>query len=272
MRLSPAGPALVVAAAAASATVALPAALAAPTDPAAPSASGAPAMPAAPPASPSPAALSAPGAAMPAAPPGATPTPNAPAPNAAATPAASPPSASDADTLRALRAPRGPAFHLLGTLVFGQGFRFNNPYRLQTQLGESAKTVSLTAPYIDLGAGLAIGDTFGLRHGAALNLSAALSGVGQAVLAPTYLVTYRGASERFLAYGRLGPVILLSPDTNVGGELGLGGAVYVTAKTAVTASVVGDLFYGAATRETGYPVYPVVSLQLGLLFDHEVLP
>lgn len=189
-----------------------------------------------------------------------------------ATPGLAPSTASHTDELQALRAPPGPTFQVLGSLFFGEGFRFNNPYRLQTQLGESAKTVSLTAPYIDLGLGLAVGDAFGLRHGASLHLTFALTGVPQAVLAPTYLATYRGASHRFMAFGRLGPVIALSPNPNLGGEAGVGGAVFVTAKTAVSAEIVGDLFYGASTREVGYPVYPVVSLQLGLLLDHEVLP
>ena len=191
-------------------------------------------------------------------------------PAAAADPGA--PQEDAAAALRALQRPPGPTFHLLGTLFFGDGFRFNNPYRLKTQLGESARTVSVTAPYVDLGVALAVGDAFGLQHGAALNLSLAMGGVAQAVLAPTYTVTYRGASHRFLGFGRLGPAIVLSPDANVGGELGAGGALFLTARIAVTAEVVGNLFYGAATKETGFPVYPVLSLQLGLLLDHEVLP
>ena len=190
----------------------------------------------------------------------------------AAPPEGEPPPDAPALDLRELRKPPGPTFHILGALFFGDGLRFNNPYRLQTQLGESAKTVSVTAPYVDLRVALAVGETFGFQHGASLDFTAALSGVGQAVLAPTYTVTYRGASHRFLGFGRLGPAILLSPDPNVGGELGVGGALFMTARTALTAEIVGDLFYGAATKETGYPVYPVVSLQLGLLLDHEVLP
>lgn len=187
-------------------------------------------------------------------------------------PEATPPAEAPAVDLRALRKPPGPTFHVLGALFFGDGLRFNNPYRLKTQLGESAKTVSVTAPYVDLRVALAVGDTSGYQHGATLDLTAALGGVGQAVLAPTYTVTYRGWSHRWLGFGRLGPAIVLSPNASVGGELGVGGAAFLTARTAVTAEIIGNLFYGAATKETGYPVYPVVSLQLGVLFDHEVLP
>jgi hypothetical protein len=195
-----------------------------------------------------------------------------PAPVAAPAPAPAPREGTSAAELNKLRDPPGPTYHGLGAISFGDGFRFNNPYRLQTQLGESAKTVSVTAPYVHMRFGLVIGDAFGLQHGGALDLTVAMSGIGQAVLAPTYTVTYRGTSHRFLALGRLGPAIVLSPDPNVGGELGVGGAVFVTASTAVTAEVIGNLFYGAATTETGFPVYPVLSFQLGLLFDHEVLP
>lgn len=185
---------------------------------------------------------------------------------------APPPTDDPARDLAALKKPPGPTFHFLGTLFFGDGFRFNNPYRLRTQLGESARTVSVTAPYVDFGAALAIGSALGLQHGVALNLTASLAGVGQAALVPAYIAAYRGDSTRWLGFARLGPAILLSPDANVGGELGVGGAAFLTAKVAITAEVVGNLFYGAATRETGFPVYPIVSLQLGLLFGHEVFP
>lgn len=187
-------------------------------------------------------------------------------------PASTPPAEVAEDPLAALRAPPGSTYHFVGSLFFGDGLRFNNPYRLKTQLGESAKTVSVTTPYADLGVALAVGDAFGLQHGAALRLSFALSSVAQAVLAPTYFASYRGTSERFFGFGRLGPVIVLSPDANVGAEIGAGAALFLTAKTAVSIEIVGDLLYGAATREAGFPVYPVLSFQLGLLVDHEVLP
>jgi hypothetical protein len=185
---------------------------------------------------------------------------------------ASSPEGAPAIDLRKLREPPGPTFHILGTLFFGDGLRFNNPYRLQTQLGESAKTVSVTAPYVTFGVALTIGDAFGFQHGAWLSITGSLAGVGQFVTAPTYAISYRGTSHRFLAFGRLGPAIITEQDPNVGAELGVGGAVFVTAGTAFTAELIGNLFYGAATKETGYPVYPVLSLQLGLLLDQEVLP
>jgi hypothetical protein len=88
------------------------------------------------------------------------------------------------------------------TTFFGDGLRFNNPYRLSTPLGSNAESVSRTAPYIDLGLGATFGNPLGFQHGAALRTSAALSGVGQVVMTPSYL-GYRRWSWLAL-YGRAG--------------------------------------------------------------------
>ena len=37
------------------------------------------------------------------------------------------------------------------TSFFGDGLRFNNPYRLATPLGDNAESLSRTAPYVDIG-------------------------------------------------------------------------------------------------------------------------
>jgi hypothetical protein len=39
----------------------------------------------------------------------------------------------------------GGAAQLAAALFFGRGLRFNNPYRLSTQLGDTAESLSLTA-------------------------------------------------------------------------------------------------------------------------------
>jgi len=95
--------------------------------------------------------------------------------------------------------------------------------------------------------------------------------VSQQSIAPSYLLAYRGAGSA-LVYGRLGAAILTSPDFNVGGELAGGLGYYLTAKLALTGEVVGNLFYGAGTYEAVYTVYPVLSAQVGLMIDHEILP
>lgn len=167
--------------------------------------------------------------------------------------------------------PKSGYFRMLGTLAFGRGLRFNNPYRLATQLGDEPESLSLTAPYIDLGAAVAFGSPDGIQHGGALHLSAALSGVSQQVLIPSYFAVYRGP-YRAMGYARLGPAFILSPDPSAGFELSAAGGFFVTAKIAVYAELIGNVFYGAGTTEVRYGVYPVLSGQLGILIDHEVLP
>ncbi|HZF55684.1 MAG TPA: hypothetical protein VE093_44020 [Polyangiaceae bacterium] len=162
-------------------------------------------------------------------------------------------------------------FRSVFTLAFGRGLRFNNPYRLQTQLGAEPESLSLTATYIDLGAAVAFGEPNGIQHGGALHLSAALSGVSQQVLIPSYFAAYRGP-HRVLGYARFGPAFILSPDPGAGFELSGAGGLFITAKVAVYAELVGNVFYGAGTTEVRYGVYPVLSGQIGLLIDHEVLP
>jgi len=175
------------------------------------------------------------------------------------------------DAYRALAGPPGMAARIVSTVAMGKGIRFNNPYRLQTQLGETAESLSLTAGYLDLGVALALGPADGVQHGGALRFSVAVGGVPQESLTPSYFVAYRGLT-RVLGYGRLGAAILIEPDVNVGGELALGLGYSLLAGVALSGEIVGDLFYGAATYDAAYTVYPVVSAQLGLMIDHELLP
>jgi hypothetical protein len=65
---------------------------------------------------------------------------------------------------------------------------------------------------------------------------------------------------------------LMAPDPNVGGELALGGTYFVRAGVGATAALVADAFYGAGTRETRAAFYPVLSAQLGVSINYEVLP
>ncbi|MDI1433808.1 hypothetical protein QHF89_30195 [Polyangium sorediatum] len=171
----------------------------------------------------------------------------------------------------ALSAPPKGYLRTLAGLSFGGGLRFNNPYRLATQLGASAESPSATAPYTTLMGALAFGPPDGLQHGGMLGLSFALRGVGQTVLTPGYVLMYRGPG-RLLAYGRAGPEILLSPDLNVGLTVAGGGAFFVTGGLGLVLDVAGSLFYGASTWEKKYPAYPVLSASLGLILDVEFLP
>jgi hypothetical protein len=107
------------------------------------------------------------------------------------------------------------------------------------------------------------------RRGDAPDLFA--RGISQQVLTPSYLLAFR-PSSRFFGYGRLGPSIILSPDPTIGGELAAGAALFFTSRVALAGELCFDLYYGAGTPERGVIAYPILSGQLGLLVDYEVLP
>jgi hypothetical protein len=159
---------------------------------------------------------------------------------------------------------------LFATSLFGDGLRFNNPYRLETILGKNAMSVSRTAAYVDLGLAATLGNPTGFQHGLAVRLSLAVEGVPQGVLAPSYFLWHRWRS--LAAYARASVPIVLTPSVTMGLEGGLGGVWFFRSGIGVTAELVGDVFYGAGTREVAIPAYPVLSGQLGLMIAYEVLP
>jgi hypothetical protein len=159
---------------------------------------------------------------------------------------------------------------LFATMFVGEGLRFNNPYRLATPLGSDAESVSLTAPYLDIGLAATFGNPLGLQHGGALRVSTALHGVGQVVTTPSYLAWRRWRS--LALYGRAGMPIVLTPDVTWGLEAGVGGTWFFLGGIGIAAEVVGDVFYGAGTRDKATVTYPVLIGQLGLVIAYEVLP
>lgn len=171
----------------------------------------------------------------------------------------------------ALRPVQGGYLHLMGALALGRGIRFNNPYRLATPLGDDAESLSLSATYLDVALSAALGDPNGLQHGGSLHFSVALEGVPQEVVTPSYLLLHR-LPPRLLAFARAGLPVVLEPDLNLGYELAVGGAYLFTAGLGVTAELVGDVFYGAATQDEALTAIPMLSLQVGAFVDFEVLP
>ncbi|HEY8038303.1 MAG TPA: hypothetical protein VIF15_00845 [Polyangiaceae bacterium] len=159
---------------------------------------------------------------------------------------------------------------VFATAFVGDGLRFNNPYRLSTVLGSDAQSLSRTAAYADFGGAAVLGDPTVLAHGLALRASVGIEGVPQAVLTPAYLLLHRWGP--WGAYGRAGVPIVLSPDTTWGVEGGAGGVWFARAGIGVAVELVGDLFYGAGTREVATPAYPVLSAQAGLWLSWEVMP
>jgi hypothetical protein len=159
---------------------------------------------------------------------------------------------------------------VFATTFIGDGLRFNNPYRLATVLGSDAQSVSRTASYADIGAAVAIGDVAHLANGIALRASIALEGTPQAVLTPSYLVLRRFGE--WAAYARAGVPLVLSPETTWGFEGAAGGLWFIRAGVGIAAELVGDVLYGAGTREVATPAYPVLSAQAGLWLSWEALP
>lgn len=160
----------------------------------------------------------------------------------------------------------GTYLHAFGDLSLGKGVHTNNPFRLG-----SADAFGFTATYVNLGLGLALGPPDGLQHGGQLSLAMATDGVAQQVLGFSY-VALLPVSEHAILRGRAGLPVVLAPDSTIGLELGLGGAWLFTGGLGANVELVGSLFYGAATQDRETTTIPVIALQVGMWFDHEVLP
>lgn len=159
-----------------------------------------------------------------------------------------------------------------GSLGVGKGLRFNNPYRLATPLGDTPESVSKTAAYYDLGLGLVHGPAEGFAHGGVVHLSIAAQGIPQEVLSLSYTALDRFDDGRWLLLGRAGVPVILQPDLSGGLELAFGAAFLITAGLGVESELVGSLYYGAGTLDRSVTTIPVLSAQLGLFVDYEVLP
>ena len=175
--------------------------------------------------------------------------------------------AADEDALAPLSRPV--SVDVLATAFVGDGLRFNNPYRLATVLGSNAQSLSRTAGYVDVGGALLVGDPTRTASGVALRVSVALEGVPQSVLTPSYLLLHRAGA--WGAYGRAGVPVVLSPDVTWGLEGGVGGVWFARAGVGVAAELVGDVFYGAGTRDVAHPAYPVLSGQAGFWLSWEAV-
>lgn len=191
--------------------------------------------------------------------------------------AAAPLALATVDARAAERTPREDPFavkpgyaQLFVSAMGGTGLRFNNPYRLATPLGTDAESVSRTAGYVDIGVAGTLGNPLGLQHGLALRNTVAVEGVGQVVMTPSYFAWRRWRA--LAAFGRAGIPLVLTPDVTWGLEASAGGAFFFLGGVGVVAEIVGDVFYGAGTRDVAAATYPVLSGQLGILGSYEVLP
>ena len=155
-------------------------------------------------------------------------------------------------------------------LSFGRGVRFNNPYRLATPLGETAESVSLAATYLDLGGALLFGPG-DFRQGASLSGAVALQGIGQLVLTPSYLALF-GLDDELAIRARAGIPVVVAPDASAGLEAAVGASYAVAYGLGAVVELVGSVYFGAATDERSITTIPMLSLQLGICFDHQVAP
>jgi hypothetical protein len=172
---------------------------------------------------------------------------------------------------RTVLPPLGGEYRFMGGFGFGRGIRFQNPYRLQTELGDGAESLSLTATYFDLSVAALFAGGQSIFHGATVHASFALDGVTQEVITPSYLLLVR-PDPRWGITGRAGIPIVIEPDASAGFEIAGGGIFYLTAGIGLTASLVGSLFFSAATLESSRPAIPILSMEVGAVYDYEVLP
>jgi len=155
-------------------------------------------------------------------------------------------------------------------LGVGRGLRFNNPYRLSEPLGDTPESVSLAATYLDMGAGVLFGPR-SFRQGASLGGAVALQGIGQLVLTPSYLAQF-GLDHGVGLRGRVGVPVVVAPDTTLGLEAALGPSIDLAYGLGAMLELVGSVYFGAATDETSITTIPMLSLQLGVFFDHQLSP
>ena len=112
------------------------------------------------------------------------------------------------------------------TTFFGDGLRFNNPYRLVDAARQRCRErVADRAVRRRRASALTFGNPLGYQHGVALRTSAALQGVGQVVMTPSYLGCRRWSA--LALYGRAGVPIVVTPDVTWGLEAGLGATWYL---------------------------------------------
>jgi hypothetical protein len=159
---------------------------------------------------------------------------------------------------------------IFATVMGGTGLRFNNPYRLPSALGDDAESVSRTAAFVDIGLAMTFNNPLGFQHGASLRTTAAIEGVGQVVMTPSYFGWRRRGP--LAAFGRAGLPFVVTPDVTMGFEAAVGGAFFFLGGIGAVAEIVGDVFYGTGTRDVRVATYPVLSGQLGIIGTYEVLP
>lgn len=138
--------------------------------------------------------------------------------------------------------------------------------------------------YIELGVGAVLPGSGMLRHQLGLQVNTNLtsdgpenfgvSPVSQWTITPSYTARLAFGDEvvpDFLLGIRGGVPITVSPDFSIGGELSVSGTYMILAGFGVYLEATGSLFFGANSREGNITAHPLLSAELGVAFDLEVL-
>ncbi len=132
--------------------------------------------------------------------------------------------------------------------------------------------------FIDLLGGYVFEGSGTLRHGVTIGVSTNLTGdgtqqlgvdeLGQWVLSPGYLlyVDLNDSVDGLVLMGKVGVPLSVSEEFSIGGELSAGLAYLFLAGFGVYGEVGASLFFG------GGAVHPMLSGELGVQFEYEVLP
>lgn len=167
-----------------------------------------------------------------------------------------------------LRSPPQLVPRILGTLSAGLPLRLRRDRNFgQGRLGP--RFVDGSASYFWLSHGR-------LQHGPGLGISLNLSGDGgffqpvdpwtQWVLAPTYSALW-ALEDDLLGIAHLGLPVAFAADKSIGLELAIGGVYKLLAGLGLFAELGVTTFGGA-----GGTLHPMLTAELGLAIDHEVLP
>lgn len=123
------------------------------------------------------------------------------------------------------------------------------------------------------------------RHALQLGVSTNLSREGaypsgtlamrQWVIVPSYVLRMGLDSSplpAWIATARVGLPIVVSPDATVGAELALGAQYFARAGLAIFAELIYDVFVGGRQRDDSRSTHHLLTLEVGLQFELEVLP
>ncbi len=138
--------------------------------------------------------------------------------------------------------------------------------------------------YLDVFGGVVLPGRGRLRHAVTLHVTANLSGDGnytfgldpmeQWTFTPAYTARFALQDDPvpdFLIYGRFGVPLTVSPDFTWGVELDVGAAYMLLAGFGIYAEIGYSMFFGADDRGGDLSIHPLLSGELGVLFDIEVL-